>query len=194
MKPFVSALLALIFFGVVASLTARQSQPPPFKTIVVDRFVNSNGATQSAEFIQSSCDSMRDELLKLNLASQVVEEGVTVNAADAPGSLIIAGKFTSYAKGGVMWPGKVGVEIDVYRASDHALVKTLTPTIAYRRTPLNTDKSLGRYVGGLGSHYVQQGLKGVTLASVAPAAATPRVSAISRQIREKHPSVPKRPG
>ena len=163
MKPLIPGILIFIVCGIAARITVRPSAVPLFKTIIVHRFANSSGTAQSPEYIQSFCDGMRDELEKLNLAGQVVEEGVTVNAADASDSLVIEGKFTGYASGGVLFPQTMGIEIDIYRASDDALVKSFTTTIAHRPTPLTSDKSQGAWAGGLGSRFIEQRLKGVSL-------------------------------
>lgn len=173
MKRLVYPALVLCLLILFVPLPAKESQPPQFKTIVVDRFVNANGAKQSPAFIQAFCDGMRDGFVKLKMAGQVIEQDAKPAEADAAASLVIEGKFTSLAKGGFMAPGKLGVEIDIYRASDHALVKTMTPTIPFKPTPLNTDKGLGGWTGTQGARLVQKELKGVSLDGI-PAASTPQ--------------------
>lgn len=158
MKSLVALILVSIFCGVGASLTVRHNQRAEFATIVVDRFANTSGTAQSPEFIQAFCDGMRYELSSLNVAGQVVEQGVTVNAADAPNSLVVEGKFTGSTKGDLIETDKLIVEIDVYRASDHALIKSFTHSVAYKTIPINTDKRLGTYAGAQISRFVEPSL------------------------------------
>jgi hypothetical protein len=172
MKSLVPLILVSIACGVGASLSARHNPQPEFKTIVVDRFVNTSGTTQSPAFIQSLSDGMRDGLLNSDLARQVVEEGVTVNAADASSSLIVEGRFTGYTRGDLISTDKLAVEISVYRASDHVLVKSLQSTVSFRTIPINTDTRLGSYAGSQSSRSIAQGMKGVSPAAIAPAVQT----------------------
>jgi hypothetical protein len=158
MKSLVALILVSICCGVGASLTARHSQRAEFATIVVDRFANTSATTQSPEFIQAFCDGMRDELSSLNVAGQVVEQGVTVNPADAANALVVEGRFTGYTKGDLIATDKLTVEIDVYRAGDHTLVKSFTHSVAYKSIPINSDKKLGTYAGAQISRFVEPSL------------------------------------
>ena len=110
----------------------RHSQPRPaslssFNTVVVAPFTNANGMTQSQDFIHFFSDYLSVQLTKDKVAAQVVDQGTTVPDAVAANSLVIEGKFLSHEDAGLIKPGKLIVEISIYRLSDHALVKTWTP-------------------------------------------------------------------
>ncbi len=164
--PYFTLLAALL---AAAPLAAKQSQPPQYKTIVVKHFINSNGISQSQDFINYFCDSLVVQLEKIKMAGQVVEEGVAVPAADAAGSISIEGKFTEFSKGGMFAPASLGVEIDIYRVSDHALVKTTTAKVPFKPSPGNKDKNVADYTGGQTAYLVKQALKDVNLSSIPPA-------------------------
>ena len=116
-------LFALLF---PVSATA-SSAPPLIRTIIVKHFSNSMGVDKSQEFINYFCDALRDELVKEKIANQVAEDALPVADADASNSLVIEGKFTGFDKGGVFSLGNVTMEIEMYRISDHALMKMTTP-------------------------------------------------------------------
>jgi hypothetical protein len=168
MKRFAlsSLLFALLF--TTAPLSANNSQPQ-FNTIVVKHFVNANGTNQSQEFINYFSDSLRSGLEKFKVANQAVGEGVTVADADAANSLLIEGKFTDFEKGGGFKVGKLGLEINIYRISDHALVKTMTTQAAFKPTPLNRDKNVAEFTGTQTAYQLRQTLKNINLSSIPPA-------------------------
>ncbi len=91
-------------------------------------------------------------------------------AADAAASIVIEGKFTEFSKGGLFAPGSLGVEIDIYRLSDRALVKTTTAKVPFKSSPGNKDKNVAEYTGAQTAYLVRQALKGVSLSSIPPAA------------------------
>ncbi|MGA3334287.1 MAG: PEGA domain-containing protein [Terracidiphilus sp.] len=169
MKRIVPIFLPLALLLAAAPLSAKESQPPQYKTIVVKHFINSNGTSQSQDFINYFCDSLVVQLEKIKIAGQVVDEGVTVPAADAAASIVIEGKFTEFGKGGLFAPGSLGVEIDIYRVSDRALVKTTTAKVPFKSSPANKDKNVAEFTGGQTAYLVRQALKGVNLSSIPPA-------------------------
>ena len=62
--------------------------------------------------------------------------------------MIVEGKFTEYKKGGFLeGVGMVGSEIKLYRKSDHALIKIITPRVPFKPSPLNTDNGIGKGTG-----------------------------------------------
>lgn len=169
MKRLAPLFLSLTVLIATMPLSAKESQPPQYKTIVVKHFINSNGAGQSQDFINYYCDSLVVQLEKIKIAGQVVEEGVTVPAADAAASIVIEGKFTEFSKGGLFAPGSLGVEIDIYRLSDRALVKTTTAKVPFKSSPANKDKNVAEYTGAQTAYLVRQALKNVSLSSIPPA-------------------------
>lgn len=125
-------LLAVLF---PVSATAASS-PPLIRTIVVKHFSNAMGVDKSQDFINYFCDALRDELLREKVANQVGEDALPVADADASNSLVIEGKFTGFDKGGVFSVGSVTMEVEMYRISDHALMKMTTPKAIFKSSPL----------------------------------------------------------
>jgi len=170
-------LLAALLFPVSATAA---STPPLIRTIIVKHFTNAAGMSQSQEFINIFCDQLRDELTKEKIASQVAEETTPVADADAPNSLVIEGKFTGSEKGGFITPATLTLEIEIYRVSDHALLKLSTPKAIYKATPLNRDKNVAEFTGRQIAATIKQLLKGFVPASATPMAlsgATPAPAA-----------------
>jgi hypothetical protein len=174
MKRFIPFVLpaCLLILG-AGPLPAKESQLS-FKTIVVQHFVNSNGTSLSPEFAGYFCDGLRDWLEKNKAASQVVEEGVTVAAADAADSLVIEGRFSSYQKGSLFTLGKLEAEISIYRVSDHAVVKTLSAKGAFKG--VDSEKTAAHFSAMQIGYAIRQAIKDVNLASIPatpPAAPAP---------------------
>jgi hypothetical protein len=168
MKRLAFCLLSLSLLLAATPLAAKENQPQ-YKAIVVNHFTNSNGTSQSQDFINYFADSLSAHLQKLKIAGQVLGEGVAVAPADAADSLLIEGKFTSFDKGGMFATGKLGVEMNIYRVSDHALVRTITNTLAFKSSPFNKDKNVAEFAGGEAAYLIKQGLKNINLSSIAPA-------------------------
>jgi hypothetical protein len=96
----------------------------------------------------------------MKMAEQVVGDGAPVPDADAAHSLVVEGKFTEYREGGfLVGPGIVGAEIRVSRKSDHAPITTLTPRVAFKTSPLNTDKNVGEGTGQRTASHLRDALK-----------------------------------
>ncbi len=167
-KRFALFLLLLSTLFTAVPLAAKDSQPQ-FNTIVVKHFMNANGVNQSQDFINYFYDSLSTHLLKSKVASQVMGEGVTVADAVAANSLLIEGKFTDFDEGGMFSLGKLGVEINIYRISDHALVRTIPTKIPFKHSPFNKDKNIAEFTGGTAAYQIKQALKGISLSSIAPA-------------------------
>ncbi len=86
--------------------------------------------------------------------------------AVAANSLVIEGKFLSHEDAALLKPGKLNVEISIFRLSDHALVKTLTASTHF---PLNGDhkvRAYAYYTGFAVADSIVDALKSVDLASV----------------------------
>jgi hypothetical protein len=151
-----------------APLAAKDTQPV-FNTIVVNHFTNSNGTNRSQEYINSFCESMRNQLQKHKLANQVLEEGITVASDAAANSIVIEGRFTDFVKGVFFKPGTMSAEISIYRISDHALVKTMMAKGAFPPGISNKDGKTGELTGSQVASEIRQSMKNISLSSIAPA-------------------------
>lgn len=183
--------LYLFLFALLFPVSASASSAPPLiRTIIVKHFSNAMGVDKSQEFINYFCDALRDELVKEKIANQVAEDALPVADADASNSLVIEGKFTGFDKGGVFSLGNVTMEIEMYRISDHALMKMTTPKAIFKSSPFNKDKNVAEFTGKETAQIFKQSLKafipsnatpivinGVTSGPVAPAAAAPAAQA-----------------
>lgn len=149
---FAPLLVAVLF---AASLAAQDVQLP-LKTIEVKHFTQAEGLGLSQEFIDQFYEGLRGELPKAKVAGQVIEAGGTVADADAGNSIVVEGKFLSKKSGFV---GIVRAEINLFRRSDHNLIKTITPEIPYKPSPLNTDKTIGHSTGRRAAYEIQRALK-----------------------------------
>ena len=149
---FAPLLVVFIFAG---SLAAQDVQLP-LKTIEVKHFTQAEGLGLSQEFIDQFYEGLRGELPKAKVAGQVIEAGGTVADADAGNSIVVEGKFLSKKSGFV---GIVRAEINLFRRSDHNLIKTITPEIPYKPSPLNTDKTIGHSTGRRAAYEIQRALK-----------------------------------
>ncbi len=160
------ALTALVFGALLLCLTVLtgcQSLPasgsqPRFSTVEVKHFAQVDGLGLSQEFVNYFYDGLREQLEKMRVASQVIEEGTAVPDADAANSVIVEGKFTEYKQGG-FGVGIVGSEIKLYRRNDHALITTITPRVPYKPSPLNTDKTIGQSTGARTASEIKKALK-----------------------------------
>lgn len=171
MKHFAPFFILLAALFAAAPLAAATSAPPRFNTVVVNHFTNSSGMSQSQEFIHFFSDDLSEGLQRNNVAAQVVDQGTPVADAVAANSLVIEGRFLSHEDAALLKPGKLIVEISIYRLSDHALVKTWTATTHF---PLNGDhkvRAYAYYAGFAAADAIVDALKTVDLSSVS--AATP---------------------
>ena len=126
--------------------------------------------SQSKDFIHFFSDYLSERLVKDKVAAQVVDQGTTVPDAVAANSLVIEGKFLSHEDAGLIKPGKLIVEISIYRLSDHALVKTWTPATHFPPNGDHKDRVYAYYTGDEAGDMIWNALKGVDLASISPAA------------------------
>jgi hypothetical protein len=168
MKYVAHSLLPLCLLIAAAPVAAKNTQPH-FNTIVVSHFANANGMNQSQDFINYFCDSLRSVLQQENLASQIVEESAQAANVTADDSLLIEGKFTGIDKGNLFVHDKLGLQINIYRMSDHALVKTITTKVEFETSPLVQDMDKGDFTGRVTAFEINKALKNVSLSSI-PAA------------------------
>ena len=177
--PILFILLAILFAA--SPLAAKDSQSQ-FNTIVVNHFTNANGMNQSQVFINSFRDGLRSGLEKAKfkkgihswkVTNQALSEGATVSDADAANSLLIDGKFMSLNKGGMLT--KIPMEINIYRISDHALIKTISTNAELASHGAGNDEHVGKYMGEQTLPTIMDAIEDVNLSSIpraAPAVAT----------------------
>jgi hypothetical protein len=170
MKRFAPFFILLVASFAAAPLAAATIAPLPINTVVVHLFTNTNGMAQSQDFIQYISDDLCQWLVKDKVAAQVVDQRTAVPDAVAAHSLVIEGKFLSHEDAGLIKPGKLIVEISIYRFSGHALVKTWTATTHFPINGDHKDRSYAYYTGTAAADMIADALKGVDLSSVSPAA------------------------
>ncbi len=196
MKHFAPFFISLAAFFAAAPVAAAPSAPPRFNTVVVSHFTNSSGMSQSQEFIHFFSDDLCEGLQRNNVAAQVLDQveaqGTPVPDAVAANSLVIEGRFLSHEDAALLKPGKLVVEISIFRLSDHALVRTWTATTHF---PLNGDKkvrSYAYYAGFAAADAIVDTLKTVDLSSVsaAPPAAPATPNATSNTPPNSAPPAP----
>ncbi|MGB8030774.1 MAG: PEGA domain-containing protein [Terracidiphilus sp.] len=170
MKRFAPFFVLLAASFAVAPLAAATSEPLTFNTIVVHHFTNANGMTQSQDFIQYFSDYLCQWLVKDKVAAQVVEQGTAVPDAVAANSLVIEGKFLSHENASIIKPGKLIVEISIYRLSDYALAKTWTPATHFPINGDHKDRVYAYYTGVAAANMISDALKSLDLSSIPPAA------------------------
>ena len=170
LKRFAPFFILLAAAFAATPLPAATSGPLSFNTVVVDHFTNANGMSQSKDFIHFFSDYISERLAKDKVAVQIVDQGTTVPDAVAANSLVIEGKFLSHENAGLIKPGKLTVEISIYRLSDHALVKTLTEATHFPPNGDHKDRVYAYYTGDEAGDLIWNALKGVDLASISPAA------------------------
>jgi hypothetical protein len=168
MKHFAPFFILLAAFFAAPPLAAATSEPLSFNTIVVHHFTNANGMNQSRDFIQYFSDYLSQWLEKDKAAARIVDQGTAVPDAVAANSLVIEGKFLSHENAGLIKPGKLTVEISIYRLSDHALVKTWTPATHFPPNSDHKDRVYAYYTGIDAANMIWDALKGVDLSSIPP--------------------------
>jgi hypothetical protein len=186
MKRFAPVLLPLTLLIAAAPPAAKASKPPQFNTIVVNHFTNANGVNLSQEFVQEFSEGLREGLQKWKIFGQVIPEATAVDDAAAANSLVVEGKFTSLDKGAIFT--KLYMEIDIYRISDHVLVKTISTHDQY--VSHGAVKNLGEFVGNTMSGDVAMALKKVSLAGIPAGPPVPRPTAPSPSHAAEPPAAP----
>ena len=169
MKHFALFFLPFCIFFSAAPMAAKDSQPQ-FNTIVVKHFTNANGMNKSQEFINQFSDSLRSYLEKVKIANHVIGEGNQVADAVAADSLSIEGEFIGKDNEIYMVTvGKLNVEINIFRISDHALIKTMTAKALIPPSISKNDQDMAAETGSQIARQIQQALKNTSLSSIAPA-------------------------
>jgi hypothetical protein len=170
MRRIAPLFILLAAFFAAAPLAAATTAPPRFNTVVVNHFTNASGMSQSQDFIHYFSDDLSEGIERNNVAVQVVDFGTPVPDSVAANSLVIEGRFLSHEDAALLKPGKLIVEISIYRLSDHALVRTWTATTHF---PLKGDQKVrayAYYTGFAAADAILDALKGVDLSSVSAAA------------------------
>ncbi len=116
---------------------------------------------------------LREGLQEYKVAHQAVGEGAAVSDADAVNSLVIEGKFTSLDKGAIFT--KLYMEIDIYRVTDHALVKTIATHD--QAVSHGAVKNLAEVEGEKVSETIVWALRKVSLSSIPLGPPVPRPAA-----------------
>lgn len=171
MKRLLAVLVALLL--VLSTRPTFAKDQLQFRTIVVNHFTISSSAGYTQNFVDYFALNLREWLMKDEVAAQIVDAGTAVPASDATESLVIEGIFSNEEKG-MLGLRKVDVEINVYRISDHALVKTVREKLAYKGN--DNDKQAANFLAKQVGAILRHNLKNMNLASVpagAPVAATP---------------------
>lgn len=144
------------------SKTTEELQPftGEVKIIEVRHFTAVEGLGFSQEFINAFYIGLRDRMKKEKTAGQIIDEGAVVPEGAAANTLIIEGKLTEYRKGAFLQgPGMVSSEIRLYRRSDHALIKIITPKVYLKSSPLNKDSGVGKVTGERTAWEIRKALK-----------------------------------
>lgn len=166
MKRFGLLFLLLSVFFAAAPLTAGAAQPR-FTTIVVKQFTNASGMNQPQEFIQEFGEGIREALQRAKIADHIGDEGASVDDAMAASSLVVEGRFTSLNKGS--FSTKLSMEIDMYRISDHVLVKAISTHVSYPNFGIRPD-----YLGVGLQRELASALKEINLSSIPVGPPIPR--------------------
>jgi hypothetical protein len=192
MKRFAPFFVVLLACFTAAPLQAAPGQHPPVDTIVVDRFTNANGMAQSPDFSHFFADYVSEQLAKGNVAIHVVDQGTPVPDSSAANSLVIDGKFLSHENAGLVKPGKLIVEISIYRLSDRALVRTLTPATHFPPNGDHKDRVYAYYTGTGAADAISDALRSIDLSSIPPAApgSSPAASASAPTAPSSSPAAP----
>jgi hypothetical protein len=171
-KNFIFACLAVCLIAALpvpataieAPITSKAPEElQPFagevKSIEVRHFTAVEGLGFSQEFIDYFYEGLRERLRKARVAEQIIDEGTAVPDASAANTLIIEGKLLEYKKGGFLQAGMVSSEIKLYRRSDHALIKIITPKVSFKSSPLNKDSGVGKWTGEVTALEIRKALK-----------------------------------
>jgi hypothetical protein len=149
------AVWALAALGVVS--LAAQDVTLPLKAIQVTHFAAAEGLNKGQDFFDAFTDGLMKQLPKTKVAGQVLAEGDQVAEADAANSVVVEGKILEVKHKSLV--GIVRTEVNLYRASDHQLVKNFIAEVPYKPSPLNTDKIIGNAAGGRLAYEIQRQLK-----------------------------------
>src|SRR2546428_11934142 len=142
---------AILLATLIAAAPAFAKDPEPkFKTAEAKHFSRAEGVELTPEFADYLYAELRAELTKAKLFGQVIGEGEVVDAADAPGSVLIEGNITEYKKGSAVKDRLIGfgagwrslkLDTTVKRRSDQSIM--VSPQIHVRSSPRWKDK-IGR--------------------------------------------------
>jgi hypothetical protein len=106
--------------------------------------------------------------------------------------VVIEGKFLSHEDAGLVKPGRLIVEISIYRLSDHALVRTLTATTHFPPRGDQKARAYAYYTGFAAGDTIWDALRNIDLSSISPAA--PGSSATAPSTASAPPSNAVAPG
>ncbi len=128
----------------------------PFNTVVVRQVTHADGLGISQDFLNYFSGGLRDELVKAGVARQVVNEGGARTGVDAGETVVLEGKVIGYK---TTWYGIIVTsQINLYRRSDNALLKTIEPEVGAKASPFNTDKNVGENTGKRTAHEIKKAM------------------------------------
>ena len=136
---------------------AAQDVQLPLNAIQVKHFTLAEDVGKTQEFADYFYDGLLRYMPKTKVAAQVVPEEGAVAEADAANALVVEGQLLFVGHKGMA--GIVRSEINLFRLSDHKLVKTFTAEVPYKRSPLNKDKNVGENTGERTAIAIQKELK-----------------------------------
>ena len=104
------AISVLALAGVIIAAAPAGARDPEtkFKTMEAKHFDRAEGVELTPEFSDYLYAELRTQLGKTKIFSQVIGEGEVVEAADAPGSVVLTGTLTEYKKGNVAAAAIIG--------------------------------------------------------------------------------------
>jgi len=148
---------AVAVLALGAGNLAAQDVGLPLNAIQVTHFTPAEGLAKGQDFFDAFYDGLMKQLVKAKVAGQVLGEGDKVAEADAANSVGVEGKILEVKHKSLV--GIVRTEVNLYRASDHQLVKNFVTEVPYKPSPLNTDKIIGNAAGGRLAYEIQRQLK-----------------------------------
>lgn len=149
MRAIRMAMAVAVFAAVLPALA--KDPEAQFKSVEAKHFARAEGVELSPEFADYLYAELRAELTKAKLFGQVIGEGEVVDAADAPGSILIEGNITEYKKGSAVKDRLIGfgagwrslkLDTTVKRRSDQSIM--VSPQIHVRSSPRWKDKVLAK--------------------------------------------------
>lgn len=153
-RGFIGAIAVLVL---AAGSLAAQDVTLPLKAIQVKHFTQAEGLGKPQEFLDSFYGGLLNQLPKTKVAGQVLGEGDKVAEADASNAVLVEGQILEVKHKSLV--GIVRTEVNLYRVSDHQLVKNFVTEVPYKPSPMNTDKTIGNASGGRLAYEIQRQLK-----------------------------------
>jgi hypothetical protein len=129
----------------------------PLAAIEIKHFTQAEGLGLTPEFMSIYHGSLLAAMPKMKVAARVVDDGGSISDAEATNAVVAEGRMVALKKGGMV--GRLGLEISLYRRSDHTLVRFLTTEVPFKVTPLTKDKHIADATGANTATEIQRALK-----------------------------------